>query len=34
MGNYGNKVKKALDWQEKGVPIQIVSEEELFQHLA
>lgn len=34
MGNYGNKVKKALEWQEKGVPVQIISEEELFQHLA
>lgn len=34
MDNYGSKVKKALDWQAKGVPIQIVTEEELFQYLA
>lgn len=30
MGNYGTKVKKALDWQAKGIPVQIVSEEDLF----
>lgn len=30
MGNYGTKVKKALDWQARGIPVQIVSEEDLF----
>lgn len=30
MGNYGSKVKKALDWQAKGLPVQIISESELF----
>lgn len=30
LGNYGTKVKKALDWQAKGVPVQIVSEAVLF----
>lgn len=30
MGNYGSKVKKALDWQAKGVPIEIVAESEIF----
>ena len=33
MGNYGSKVKKALDWQAKGVPVRIVSEQELFDAL-
>ena len=30
MGNYGTKVKKALDWQAKGVPVKIISESVLF----
>lgn len=30
LGNYGTKVKKALDWQSKGVPVQIVNESALF----
>ena len=29
-GNYGSKVKKALEYQEQGKDIKIVSEEELF----
>ncbi len=33
MGNYGTKVKKALDWQAKGVPIKIISENQLFESL-
>lgn len=28
-GNYGNKVKKAMELQEKGLPIQIVKEEDI-----
>ncbi|MPN59546.1 hypothetical protein SDC9_207267 [bioreactor metagenome] len=28
-GNYGTKVKKALEMQEKGMPIQIVKEHDL-----
>ena len=30
LGSYGSKVKKALDWQAKGVPIQVIRECELF----
>lgn len=30
-GNYGSKVKKAMDWKTKGQPIKIVSEKSLFQ---
>lgn len=30
MGSYGTKVKKAMDLQAKGVPIQIISERELY----
>lgn len=30
MGNYGTKVKKALDWKAKGVEIEIVPENSLF----
>lgn len=30
MGNYGTKVKKALDWQAKGMPVKIISESVLF----
>lgn len=32
-GNYGTKVKKALELQEKGLPVQIVREEEFFKRL-
>lgn len=28
-GNYGNKVKKAMELQEKGIPIQIIKEEDI-----
>lgn len=31
--NYGTKVKKALEWQEKGANIKIVREEELFKDI-
>ena len=30
MGNYGAKVKKALDWQAKGINVQILSEAALY----
>lgn len=30
MGNYGQKVKKAMEYKEKGVPIEIVREDDLF----
>ena len=30
MGNYGNKVKKALCLQEEGIPVDIISENDLF----
>ena len=30
MGNYGAKVKKAMEWQEKGAPIQIIEEDDLY----
>lgn len=29
-GNYGNKVKKAMEWKAKGQPIKIISEMTLF----
>ncbi len=31
MGSYGSKVRKALDWQAKGQPIQIVQERDLYE---
>lgn len=31
-GNYGNKVKKAMEWRAKGQPIRIISEETLYGH--
>lgn len=30
LGSYGGKVKKALDWQAKGVPVKVIKECELF----
>ena len=30
LGSYGGKVKKALDWQAKGVPVQVIRECELY----
>lgn len=33
-GNYGSKVSKALELQEQGIPIKILSESELFEFLA
>ena len=33
-GSYGSKVKKAMEWQAKGVPMRIVLEEELMEALA
>ena len=31
LGSYGGKVKKALDWQARGVPMKIVKESELYE---
>lgn len=33
MGNYGSKVKAALDWQAKGSAVQIISESDLYDAL-
>lgn len=30
LGNYGTKVKKAMEWQAKGVPIEIITEDALY----
>ena len=29
MGNYGSKIKEAMDWQAKGIPVKIITEEDL-----
>jgi NAD-dependent DNA ligase len=31
MGNYGTKVKEAMELQAKGIPIQIAAEDELYE---
>ena len=30
LGNYGTKVKKAMDWQAKGIPMEIVTEKDIY----